>query len=180
MKHVEKLDLVLRELYKHRFDGILYSITDILAEIGGNPNLQEAKMIGKRLEEDGHIVYVESSDSADARIDSRGIQYCEASSYIDESIAISQFNFDYLFAKPGSQITKDHVRGLVAQSKMDEAIKALSNFPKPQTIQDVLDTQLGRLTRINTDFYYGFITHEEKETQMVRISAALIEIINSL
>lgn len=180
MKHVEKLDLVLRELYKHRFDGRNYSILHILYEFGGEPSLEEALIIGERLDKDNLIIYAGTKSSAEGRINSYGIEYCESSSHVDNSIPISQFNYEYLLAKPGSQVSKEHVRELVTKSKLEEAIKTLRNFPNlTRNEEDVLDAQLGRLTRLTNDSYYGLITSEEKETHLNRISVALLRIINS-
>ncbi len=52
MKQSEKLDLILRFLYKKKFDDFYYDLTTILLDYGIEVNSGEGFALGKRLEHD--------------------------------------------------------------------------------------------------------------------------------
>jgi hypothetical protein len=81
MKQSEKLDLILRELYKYKNDGKYYSITSI-CESQNIPidSQHEIFNISKRLHTDDFINQSTYDDCA-AELTSYGIEYCEENSY---------------------------------------------------------------------------------------------------
>ncbi len=95
MKHTEKLDLILRELYKYKFDGNNYSLKEICEEgtIQINP-LNEVRIIAKRLERDGFINADFTFDDCFVEINSYGVEYCEGDSYTykNESLITNNYN----------------------------------------------------------------------------------------
>lgn len=82
----EKKKIVLKELYKYKFDGRYYVIVDILekfVQVGYN----EAFSIGEALENQGFIKFVASKQGASAEITSDGVEYVE--SYLLDNINYS-------------------------------------------------------------------------------------------
>lgn len=180
MKHVEKLDLVLRELYKYRFNGKKYSIKEIINNIGLDAMPREPIIIGKRLEEEGLIEFTPTKESAYAKINSFGIEYCESTSHTDISISISSFNFDYLKASTDPINSINQLRKLVQNSKLDEAIYSLHNLENDKINVELLDALLGRLTRIKTDDIKGIISLDEKNIGINKISSLILDLIKLL
>jgi len=82
MKQSEKLDLILRELYKYRFDGRYYNIGGLLIDLNIDfEEYTELRMLCKRLEDDGLIKTMWVKAGANACLTSYGIEYCEETSY---------------------------------------------------------------------------------------------------
>jgi Effector-associated domain 11 len=180
MKHIEKLDLVLRALYKYRFSGENHSIYEILKEIGDNPSLDEDRLIGQRLENENLIKLTSTKDSVSCKINSYGIEYCERSSHIDASMSIINFNYDYLQVTLKSPIRKDHVRALVQKSLLEDAIHFLYNAYKDQIEPEILDALLGKLTRLRRDDIIGVISPDEKELRISKIASDILDLIKNL
>jgi hypothetical protein len=95
MKQVEKLDIILKELYKYRFDGKFYDIGTLLEDlkIDVEPHT-ELRMLGKRLEEDGFIKTIWQRYGPSACLTSYGIEYCEENSYTytGQSVITNNYN----------------------------------------------------------------------------------------
>jgi hypothetical protein len=82
MKQSEKLDLILRELYKHKNDGKYYSIGWIYQSLNISiDSVLEINRIGHRLEDDGFINASFTHNDCNAELTSHGIEYCEENSY---------------------------------------------------------------------------------------------------
>lgn len=79
MNTKEKLDLILLELYTHKFDGQYYDITTILTKkVDINSTLHEAYDLRGELEGRGLIQSIKSmGKNIDARINASGVQYIE-------------------------------------------------------------------------------------------------------
>lgn len=74
----QKREIVLKELYKHKFDGRYYNIVDILG--GFDPgSLEEASSIGNSLDSNGYIKFSGSKQDASAKITAEGVEYVETS-----------------------------------------------------------------------------------------------------
>lgn len=74
----QKKDIVLKELYKYKFDGRYYNIVGILR--GSEPvSLEEASSIGRSLDSNGYIKFSGSKQDASAKITAEGVEYVEAS-----------------------------------------------------------------------------------------------------
>lgn len=95
MKQVEKLDIILKELYKYRFNGKYYEIGSLLDElkIDVEPHT-ELRMLFKRLQDDGYIKLISFGHRTSACLTSYGIEYCEENSYtyIGRSIITNNYN----------------------------------------------------------------------------------------
>ena len=95
MKHTEKLDLILRELYKFKFDGNYYLLEKIFEDgiilIDGNDEITKT---AKRLEGDGFINATYTSDGCFVEINSFGVEYCESDSYTYKNHSIITNNYN--------------------------------------------------------------------------------------
>lgn len=95
MKHKEKLDVVLRGLYRYRFDGKYYPILQILEEQGLTYDINEPRHIAKRLNEDGYVKMVATKDRTSVCITSKGVEYCEQDSYaLPGNSIVNIYNID--------------------------------------------------------------------------------------
>jgi len=77
MNQSEKLDLILRELYKYRFDGKYYSIDSIVKTLNIPLQTTECNTLGHKLENDGFIKAIFSATDCHAEISPKGVAYCE-------------------------------------------------------------------------------------------------------
>jgi len=82
MKQSEKLDLILRELYKYKNSGNYQSIVFICQSLEIPLNsILELRNLSKRLETDGYIKTLFQRNDCYAELTSYGIEYCEETSY---------------------------------------------------------------------------------------------------
>lgn len=97
MKQSEKLDLILRELYKHKHDGKYYYLSQICKElnIAVAPNT-EIPTLGHRLKSDMLINASFRQNDVAACLTTYGIDYCEQDSYTyrGHSIITSTYNIN--------------------------------------------------------------------------------------
>lgn len=71
--------VVLKELYKHKYDGRNYSIYDILADKCDQIiSVDEVHDIGKKLEQQGYIRFAMYKEGGDGAINSDGIEFVES------------------------------------------------------------------------------------------------------
>lgn len=109
MKQAEKLDLILRELYRLRFDGKYYSIEFIGKKIGITiESHDEARILTKRLEEDGFVISSITKDTCYVKLNSYGIEYCEEESYVHKgnSIITNTYNMS-ITGSPNANIVSN-------------------------------------------------------------------------
>ncbi|HPC99155.1 MAG TPA: hypothetical protein P5257_10490 [Bacteroidales bacterium] len=105
MKQTEKLDILLRCLYKFKYDGKYHSIQTILSEEGIEVNREEAYSLCKRLYSEGMIEMVSTKEDVSAEITSYGIEYCEGDSYTYSGSAIINNNYQITVTNsPGANI----------------------------------------------------------------------------
>lgn len=94
MKQSEKLDLILRELYKTKNDGTPYSISDIFRNLNiPLDSTFELLSIAELLKDDGFIKSFTMLTDCDALLTSRGIKYCEENSYSNPGHSILTNNY---------------------------------------------------------------------------------------
>jgi hypothetical protein len=73
----QKKEIVLKALYKYKFDGRYYEIVDILKEF--EPiRIEEASSIGRSLDSNGYIKFSGSKQDASAKITAEGVDYVES------------------------------------------------------------------------------------------------------
>ncbi len=100
----QKKDIVLKELYKYKFDGRYYNIVDILSE--PEPvSLEEASSIGKSLDSKGYIKFSGSKQDASAKITAEGVEYVE-----EFLLSDSKHTPQNLFPKDESKNNEDFKR----------------------------------------------------------------------
>lgn len=90
MKQSEKLDIILKELYKYKFDGKYHDIGLLLTNLNIDfEPYNELGMLGKRLETDGLIKTIWTRQGPSACLSSKGIEYCEETSYSNSNAIIN-------------------------------------------------------------------------------------------
>ncbi len=94
MKLTEKLDLILLELYKTKYDGKYYPIIEICQKANiPYDSIIEINEMGRRLQNDGYIKSILYLDGCSAYITPYGIEYCEKDSYNNTGNAIITNNY---------------------------------------------------------------------------------------
>jgi hypothetical protein len=105
MKQTEKLDLILKKLYEHKFDGKDYSIKEILLEMGISATREEIYALTSRLDSEGFVEMTSTKDSITAEITSYGAEYCEGDSFSIQGSAIINNNYELRIENsPGANI----------------------------------------------------------------------------
>lgn len=108
MKQTEKLDLLLKGLYEFRFDEKYYDIEEILSNVGVPINNAEARLLGRRLEQEGLIKYLPTQDAARATLTSEGAEYAESDSYTYQGQAVINNNYNITITNsPGSNVVSN-------------------------------------------------------------------------
>lgn len=129
MKQSEKLDLILRELYKYKNDGKYYSITSI-CESQNIPidSQHEIFNISKRLHDDGFIKQSNTYDDCSAELTSYGIEYCEENSYSYSGHSVITNNYSIsIVNSPNSNIINQSSNVAITQniSEVNQAVERI-------------------------------------------------------
>lgn len=105
MKQSEKMDLLLKELYKYKHDGKFYSLAGFCHELGiSYEPYNELVTLGHRLKSDGYIDVTFYPDAPYAKLNSYGIEYCEEDSYTYHGKAIINNNYNIIKNSPNAAI----------------------------------------------------------------------------
>lgn len=168
MKQKEKLDLILKALYRNRHF-LFSSLEDIIAElkipIDSNNEIQN---LAKRLEEERYIRIKLTKDCSFATITSYGIEYCEEDlSFSRSTYSVNNtFNIQNISESPNSNIISN-------SSKTNITIQ---NYPEIENIikeiQDaILETkEISKTERENLEELLKDITTSLKEGQNPKFS----------
>ena len=142
MKQVEKLDRILRYLYERRFDGKMYLLQNIVAEISlPVEGKNEIIMLGKRLKDD-HVVDAIplSLGRLHMKINTYGVDYCEERSYesasqplVHTTINITNSQHVALNSNSAGATASSNGKGsILADRIMEEGQKDASLTPEDQ------------------------------------------------
>jgi len=94
MKQTVKFDLILKELYKHKNDGLYYSIGGICNALNIPVDSDmEINKLGHRLKNDGLINTMFKHNDVLAELTSHGIDYCEDNSYSNPGHSVITNNY---------------------------------------------------------------------------------------
>jgi hypothetical protein len=95
MKQSEKLDVILRSLYKYRDDGQYHSVKEILESHNIAITLEEIPRLAFRLRDDGFVDLIAAvPDDYLCQINSYGIEYCEGDSYTYKGSSLISNNYN--------------------------------------------------------------------------------------
>jgi NAD+--asparagine ADP-ribosyltransferase len=130
MLHKEKLDIVLRGLYKYKFDGKYYSIIKIIEEQELAYGSNEPRHLAKRIYDDGYAKMISTKDKTSVCITSRGVEYCERDSYSFPGNSI--VNIYNIHSTNTNFNTGSGVQNVISQSQSEiiKEIKEELNFLK--------------------------------------------------
>jgi hypothetical protein len=129
MKQSEKLDLILRELYKHKNEGTYLSIGWICQELDiPLDSALELNRLAHRLKEDGYIKTIFSHNDCSAELTSYGIDYCEENSYTYSGNSIITNNYSIsIVDSPNSNIVNESQNVTITQT-VGEANQAIEKI----------------------------------------------------
>lgn len=128
MKQVEKLDILLKELYKHRSSNQYVDPEEIYDSLNIEISENEQILIIERLRELGLIKTFSTKDGNGAKITSSGIEYCEEDSFSEKGSPVITNNYQYsIHHSPNSNIVS-HSTGVNIGSDIQEINSLLNNI----------------------------------------------------
>ena len=128
MKQVEKLDILLQELYKERTNNQYVDPDDIYKSLKIDISYNEQTLILERLKELGLIKTFSTKDGQGAKITSAGIEYCEKNSFSEQGSPVITNNYKYSIShSPNSNIVS-HSTGVNIGSDIHEINNLLNNI----------------------------------------------------
>ena len=141
MKQSEKLDLILRELYKHKHESKYYYISVICKTLSiPYASINELYQLTDRLHDDGYVIKNNTLEYCSAKITSSGIEYCEENSYsyFGHPINTNKYNIS-IVNSPNSNIVTQSSDVTITQniSQANHAIEKIREaIATDQTIDD--------------------------------------------
>ncbi len=140
MKQSEKLDLILRELYKYKNNGKYYSI-NVICQALNIPidSSLELNKIAHRLKDDGFINPIFTHNDCSAELTSYGIEYCEENSYSYSGNSIISNNYSIsIVNSPNSNIVNQSSNVTINQniSAASQAVEKIRDTISTDTTID--------------------------------------------
>lgn len=132
MKQSEKLDLILKELYKYKNDGGYYSIGWLCESLNIplDSNL-ELNKLAHRLKKDGYINAIFTHNDCSAELSTYGIEYCEEDSYSysGSSIITNDYSIS-IVNSPNSNIVSQSNNVTIIQdiSEMNKTVEKIKDL----------------------------------------------------
>jgi hypothetical protein len=140
MKQSEKLDLILRELYKYKNDGKYYSIGWICETLNiPIDSFLELNKLAHRLNDDGYINTMFRDNDCSAELTSYGIEYCEENSYSYSGHSIITNNYSIsIVNSPNSNIVNQSSNVSISQT-ISEASQAVEKIRDTVALATTID-----------------------------------------
>lgn len=142
MKQSEKLDLILRELYKHKNDGKYYSIGFICQSLNiPLDSVLELNKLAHRLKDDGFIKTMFTRNDCSAELTSYGIEYCEEDSYSYSGHSVITNNYSIsIVNSPNSNIVNQSSNVTITQNA-SEVHKVIENIRETVATDSSIDKE---------------------------------------
>ena len=142
MKQSEKLDLILRELYKHKNDGKYYSIGYICQSLNiPLDSSLELNKLAHRLKDDGFIKTIFQRNDCSAELTSYGIEYCEEDSYSYSGHSVITNNYSIsIVNSPNSNIVNQSSNVTISQN-VSEVHRAIDNIRETVATDATIDKE---------------------------------------
>lgn len=142
MKQSEKLDLILRDLYKYKNDGKNYSIGNICQTLNIPIDSDlELNKLAHRLKKDGYINALFTHNDCLAELTSYGIEYCEGDSYSYSGHSIITNNYSISITNsPNSNIVSQSTSVIITQN-ISQASQAVEKIIEAIAVDDSIDKQ---------------------------------------
>jgi hypothetical protein len=142
MKQSKKLDLILRELYKHKNDGRYYPIGWICQTLNIPLDSDlELNKLAHRLKDDGYIKTIFQRGGPSAELTSHGIEYCEEDSYSYPGQSIIKNNYNIsIINSPNSNIVSQSSNVTITQS-FSQANEAVEKIRETVATDDSIDKE---------------------------------------
>lgn len=149
MKQSEKLDLILRELYKYKNNGKYYYIGQICQSLDiPIDSVLEINKLSHRLKDDGFINAMFTHNDCSAELTSYGIEYCEEDSYSYSGYSVITNNYSISIANsPNANIvsqssnitiTQNTGEANIAIEKIREAVSTDSSMERTKA-EEILE-----------------------------------------
>jgi hypothetical protein len=140
MKQSEKLDLILRELYKYKNNGKYYSIGWICQTLNiPLDSILELNKLAHRLKDDGFINPMFTHNDCSAELTSYGIEYCEENSYTYSGHSIITNNYSIsIVNSPNSNIVNQSSNVSITQN-ISEASQAVEKIRETVALDTSID-----------------------------------------
>lgn len=121
MKQSEKLDLILKELYKYKNNGKYYSIYSICQTFKiPLDSFLELNKLAHRLNDDGFINPVFILNDCSAELTSYGIEYCEENSYTYSGQSIVTNNYSIsIVNSPNTNVVSQSSNVSISQNNLE-------------------------------------------------------------
>lgn len=131
MKQSEKLDLILRELYKYKNDGKNHSLGFICqsSNIPIDSDIEFYKL-ANRLKKDGFISASFTHNDCFADLTSYGIEYCEENSYTYKGHSIITNNYNLSIVNSSNVNVVNESTNVTISQNINEANQAIENIKK--------------------------------------------------
>ncbi len=149
MKQSTKLDLILKELYKYKNDGYLYSIASICDELNiPLDSLMEVRSLATRLRDAGLINGQFKLHDFSAQLTSHGIDYCEEDSYTysGHSIVNNNYNNISITNSPNTNIVNNS-SNVEISSSINEVSESIERIFEVLVTDNTIDES--KLTEIS-------------------------------
>ena len=142
MKQSEKLDLILRELYKYKNRGKYLSIGYICQSLEiPLDSILELRSLSKRLETDGYIKTIFTRDDCNADLTSYGIEYCEETSYSYSGHSVITNNYSIsIVNSPNSNIVNQSSNVEIFQNSED-INQIIEKIRETITVDDAISSE---------------------------------------
>ncbi len=143
MKQSEKLDLILRELYKYKNDGKYYSIGWICETHNISlDSVLELNKLAHRLKDDGYINTMFKHNDCMAELTTYGIEYCEEDSYSYSGHSIITNNYSIsIVNSPNSNVVNQSSNVNISQN-ISKASKAVEKIREAIAIDTTIDKNI--------------------------------------
>lgn len=140
MKQSEKLDLILRELYKYRNDGKYYSIAQVCETLSiPIASASEINTLAHRLKEDRYINATFVLNDCNAALTTHGIEYVEEDSYSYSGHSVITNNYSIsIVNSPNSNIISQSSNVTITQNYF-EASNAIERIREHIALDESID-----------------------------------------
>lgn len=143
MKQTEKLDLILKGLYKDPEH--YHSLKGILLDAGEGATVDEIHQLGQKLKSDGYMLFWGGPDDVAGQITINGKIYVEGDSYTYRGRAIISNHYNISIVNSPNANLVNQSRGVsIDQSSSATATEAVENIRQTINASKELDPNLSR------------------------------------
>ncbi len=195
MKRVEKLDAILSELYKHRYDGKFYDIIEVAKSLGIHVETIEIQQIADQLvykslavpENKGKVSHLILKITPD------GILYCEKTSFANSNKSIAMQTFSGTFTNSpivaaGGSIANSSITqnvGAVDEAadlirRIRELLQQEADSELKETVQECLTDIEDKVTKGKPVGKYQWTTLNQNAANLSQVGGFVMQLVPQL